>query len=662
MLRFLRQYNKIFLGVFGVLLLFAWAVGGSISQLSSYAAREGTAWATIGPDDRKVTIGELEHVRSELNVLDYMKKAFTAEAILPIQGIDSTPAQWYLATKEAEEAGLVGGELDATRDLDLIAKALSDVFVSEGLEPSADTAAAIIGARSGATGLTVRRTIAKLNGIRRLRDVILTMGTTSDVRLRANAKALLTGAACDLVVLDARSLALPPVAAPTEADLEAQLKEFGADAPGSGERGFGYRLPNRVRFEWLQVRESQVRSAVAAGPGLDSLSLKKRFAENPAKFGVGLDVSDPLSVFPQYEATVRSTVVNELVAERMREIAKFASDIFAQAQRGLKRDSSGLYALPADWASVQPSFESVAAEIAAQFKVEAPTYGSTGTIARPVDDIKTMPGIGSASTTQFGDRPMTLTNIVERLKAFTPPEDVPLSQVGITLPPLTGTNKDVYLVRVTDALPSEPPTSVDEVRAALVRDVTALERYNALASLADELKTRADSQGLVAVATEYGTTVQVAPNVREVNPQILGFGAKVGMPLPVLGTDEKASREIVRRAMEMAAKAPKGEPIASLPAEERTFVLPLADRLTVLVVRVTDLLPLTQEEFQPLVADVRVHALLSDDGYMGALRDAFSLESLMARHNFKPARGRDESGNEVDDGAEAEKPTSASAG
>jgi hypothetical protein len=51
-----------------------------------------------------------------------------------------------------------------------------------------------------------------------------------------------------------------------------------------------------------------------------------------------------------FEATVRQKTTDELVAARMKEITKFASDQLALAQRTLKRDGA-YFALPADWSS-----------------------------------------------------------------------------------------------------------------------------------------------------------------------------------------------------------------------------------------------------------------------------------------------------------------------
>jgi hypothetical protein len=647
MLRFLRQYNKIFLGVFGVLLLLAWAVGGSLSQISNYTAREGTAWATIGPTNKKVTLGDLEKARRELAVIDELKKLFQGVPFVPVPGADSDPAHWYLLTQEATEAGLVGGEQDATMLLDTMAAGLKPLLDAEELEANADTAAALIAARSGASPLVVRQTIAKINGMARLRDLLYSTGHFSDTRLRAGAAEMLTAVNADVVALDAFALTLPEVPAPTDAELEAQLRSYADVPPPAGSaRGFGYRLPDRVELEWLQISEAQVRAAVAQSAALDSVTLKKKFAEAPDKFGVPAGTQDPLTLYSQYESTVRSKVLDELVAEKMREITKFAVDAMAQTHRGLKRDGSGLYVLPADWDTKRVNFQTLSNEIATQFKINPPAYGSTGTVLRSIDDLRTMPGVGSASTDQFGNRPMTLPNLVAALKEFAKPNDIPLTQAGIALPPLTASNKDIFLVRVVRVDPSRAPNSIDEVRDALVRDVTAIKRFEAIDAQTSALKTTADADGLFKVASDFGTAVQNVAGIRETNPQGLQFGIKFSSSLPGIGSDPDVSRDIVARTL--ALPRDPATPLADLPAADRTFVISLPKKLAVLVVRVTDLVPLTQEDFEPLVSDLRTHGSLAGDGYQEAIRNLFSLDALMARHNFKLSReGKDAEGEDA---------------
>lgn len=647
MLRFLRQYNKIFLGVFGVLLLLAWAVGGSLSQISNYTAREGTAWATIGPNNKKVTLGDLEKARRELAVIDELKKLFPQVPFVPVQGADADPAHWYLLTQEATEAGLVGGEQDATMLLDTMAIGLKPLFDAEELEANADSAAALIGARAGASSLVVRQTIAKINGLSRLRDLLYSTGHFSDTRLRAGAAEMLTAVNADIVALDAFTLTLPEVPAPTDAELEAQLRSYADVPPPAGSaRSFGYRLPDRVELEWIQISEAQVRAAVEQSAALDSVTLKKKFAEAPEKFGVPAGTQDPLVLYSQYESTVRKKVLDELVADRLREITKFAVDAMAQTHRGLKRDGNGLYILPADWDSKRVNFQTLSNEIASQFKINPPAYGSTGTVLRSIDDLRTMPGIGSATTNQLGNRPLALPNIIATLKEFAKPNDIPLAQVGVTLPPLAASNQDIFIARVVRVDPSRPPTSIDEVRDQLVRDVTAMKRFEAIDAQVAALKTTADADGLFKVASDFGTTVQNATGIRESNPQGLQYGLKFSSPLPGIGSDPEVSRDIVSRTL--ALPRDPTTPLADIPAADRTFVISLPKKLAVLVVRVTDLMPLTQEDFEPLVSDLRTHGTLAGDGYQEAVRNLFSLESLMARHNFQFSReGKDAEGDEA---------------
>ncbi|MDZ4828969.1 MAG: hypothetical protein SGJ09_02065 [Phycisphaerae bacterium] len=642
MLRFLRQYNKIFLGVFGLLLLLAWAIGGSLSQISNYSATEGSTWATWGPTNKKVTIGDLERVRLELKVMDELTKLFPRVPFVPVPGADRDPAYWYLLTKEAEEAGLVGGEQDAMPLLENMAKGINAQLQREGLEMNGETAAAFIAAQSGTNPLIVRQTLAKVNGISRMSELMRSMSHYSDTRLRHAAAEALLGVSADIVVLDARKLAQPAVDEPSEERLAEQLKKYGEFEPGKGEKGFGYRLPNRVKLEWIQIAEAPVRASVMQSGALDTLTLKRKFAANPTRYGVPPEAvgTDPLAVFPQYEATARQKVINELVEERMREIVKFASDQFTQSQRGLKRDAVGLYALPADWASRKPDLKQLAAAIGEKFNVSSPAYGSVGDVWMSEGDLKSLPGLGGTSTTSLGDRPIPFSQLLPRLKEFakadaTNADAVPLVQTDVATPALTASNKDVFFVRFLATEPSRAPGSVDEARQALLADVRAIDRYEALNKLAGELKTQAETDGLREIANRFGTTVEAVPDLRAANPQFIGMGVKFPTSLPMLGADSDALEAVIQRA----AGLPKTTPVADVPAAERTYVIPLDKRLAYLLARVTDVSPLTNEEYQTLAGNPRAQMALAGDGLQAAYNDVFSLDALKKRYNFKPVRG-----------------------
>ena len=619
MLKFLRQYQSWILAIGGTLLLITFLVPEAITGLANYSARTGSTWATVGKDDTKLTAGDLDDVRMELRVVDAV-----GNPVLKQIGADRDPAHWYLLTREAEEAGLVGGEGDGRAVLEALATQTAQ---------NPDQALFNLAQRTGTNPDTVIKTLGKMQGVMRLTGVANSIGRTSDRRLEAAAADALRGAACDTVVLDARKLAKPEVAEPGEDALLAQFEKFKDTEPGKGERGFGYKLPDRVKLEWIEVAEAPVRAAIEASGALDTLALKKRFAADPAKYGADATLSPR---FADYETTVRTRTLEDLTAEKMAEIAKFASDQLAMPLRGLPREG-GYTTLPSDWASRQLAMPALADQIAARFAIPVPTYRAVGDTWLSGTDLDGVTGLGGATTDKLGPAPVKVSQVAARLKEFTPADQTFPTQVGVAMPAFTGGDRTVYLVRPTAADPTRAPASLDEVRVAVTDDVRSLERFAKLEAATADLLAKAKAEGPRAVANDYGATVEFLPTLREADPRFIGFGMKFGGDIPGLGNDPETVRAISREA----AKIPLDKPAAETPVADRTFLVPVPDRLTLVLVRVDDIFPLTLEEYRPLASNPRVQRTLLDEKPEEDLLGTYSLEALMQRHGFKPNREED---------------------
>jgi hypothetical protein len=631
MLRFLRLYNKWILAIGGTLLLVSWAMSGAISMVSQSAAQSGSTWATFGPKGTKVTFGQLEEIRRELRVLDTLNQIFRTP-VVPIPGADRDPAHWFLLTKEAEAAGLVGSIGDATPVLQALAEASAS---------TPESVASLIAAQSGTNTRIVRETLAKVNGILRLRELVATLPRYSDVRLQQAASESLLGVGGDVLVLDARKLPFPTVPEPTADEIAKHLETYGSIDPGQGPFGFGYRLPDRMKLEWIQISEAAVRSALEQSGALDSLTLKKRFAADPAKFNAPPPQpgGDPLALYPAYEASVRQKVLDELVAERMTEIAKFASDQLAIAQRGIPKDGPFLR-LPEDWRARMLDLRSLAQAIGEQFKIPFPAYGSLGDRWMSVRDIEAIPGLGTATTTRFGPTPIRLGILLGKLREFGRGDDTMPMQALVASPPLTAGNRDLYIVRVLDTDPARAPTSAEEAGPSLVADLEAIARFELLKTMLDDLRAEAVAKGLRSVGEQFSVPVEFVARFQEADPNALTFGIKFPSALPGLGGDPKAIQSIVREAL----KLPKTILASELPAEERTIVVPVEDRLAVVMVQVTDLYPLTQEGFRSVSRSPQAHNALLGEGTIAALDTSFGLDALMRRHAFALTRAETDEG------------------
>ena len=212
-------------------------------------------------------------------------------------------------------------------------------------------------------------------------------------------------------------------------------------------------------------------------------------------------------------------------------------------------------------------------------------------------------------------------------------------------PPMTTVNRDLFFFRVIDADPSRAPRSIEEAGPTLARDVEAEDRFAALLAQQSQLETTARTEGLRALAAQFGGTVEFVPRVREADLQTIEFGVRMGSVFPGLGSEPKATREIIRRA----AALPIDRPTSEIPEADRTFVIPLEHRLALLVVRVTDLFPLTVEDYETVAAKPQLQAALLSDEFKNAWQEELGFAALKKRHQFAFARG--EGAESATDGA-----------
>jgi hypothetical protein len=640
MFKFLRKYKGWLLGVFGTLLLIVFLVPQAISGIAQYSATTGGTWATVGADAEKVTFKTLDRLQRELRVLQAV-----GNPTINSLGADRSPEHWYLLRREAEQAGLHGGAGDGRGVLAGLTGQINQQRLAN--DPAAqplteDDVLGILCQNSASSPQDVLETLARLAGVTRLTNLFAGLDRFSDRRLEREAAEMMLGVAADLVVLDP---AKGPGASSIEVDeaaLAAHFAEFAAVEPGTGDLGFGYRRPDRFKIEWMSIPASAIRDAVATGGDLDILTLKRRFAENPAAFGVAAATSSDRPRFDDYADQVRSVVLEEVSSQRLDDLSKSLSDRFAASQRVLARSSDGRYLIDETWSSRMPGLDAIAAEVATAQKIPTPEIGSSGDRWFALADLDTVPALSRASTDRFGTTPLRVRDLVQAAREFGGETPLPI-QVGIASPVMTNPAGDLVVFRLLAVEPSAPETDLEAVREKVVADLTRRLAYDRLVERLPQLRDQAVSDGLRSVAREFDTSVEFVPMIREADPQFLQSGFRVSSNLPGgIGRDQEIVAEIVQQAM----KLPLDRPVAGLPEADRVFTVDDPDRLIAAIVRVTDVLPLVREVFEPLAADARFQATLMGNEFGGELVEMFGLEALTGRHGFArvatPGQGDEE--------------------
>ena len=117
--------------------------------------------------------------------------------------------------------------------------------------------------------------------------------------------------------------------------------------------------------------------------------------------------------------------------------------------------------------------------------------------------------------------------------------------------------------------------------------------------------------------------------------------------LPVIGMNREATEAIIDRALAL----PKDVPLSTLPADKTTFVLPIKDKLSLLVVKLVEQNPLTRELYNQLVQAGGVQSLMANQDDVvdlttltqatkdNVIADAFGFDAMAKRNNFVERTG-----------------------
>jgi hypothetical protein len=630
MIKLLREYNQWILAVGGTLLLIAFLMPSTLQGMAARSASENKVFATYSAGS--ITGGDIDNARQELRVIETMSPQRFGRRLLSALGADKSADHWILLTQLAADSGLIGGLAEGRAEV-----AASAANPGAGVTPmSTEQMLRLIAGTTGTTDEIVLTALTKLRGIERMAGMTVAIDRISDRRLKNSVAQALLSVSGNMLVLDARSNSgIEVMAKPTDAQLEEHMRAH-ADkmrpaANMIGAENFGYRLPDRFKAEWMTISKADVAATVANSEELSTIALKKRFAQNPAKFGAG---TGDAANFSAFESIVRTSVTDELVKARMDEIAKFATDQLAIAQRSLKRDGS-YFTLPADWASQMPSFESIAQSIASEFGIPMPSYQSGGDGWMTAAEFAALPGVGASRTERFGTATSVSVLLAAAKELSNPNPSTPM-QVNIAGPALSGVSGDIHFVRLLDARASEAPADLASVRSEVESDLMALERFRWLEANLTQLANDAAASGMQPLADRFGTKVETATGIVEANQSFLAFG-KLGGGLPQLDNDPAAIAAVV----EAVSKIPYSADMSSLPAGERTVAVAIPGKLCAIVLEVTAMTPLTEERFATLAQGIMTP---NGAGIVNIARDRdeqidptilFGFDALKSRYDYE---------------------------
>ncbi len=648
MLKFLRKYNKWILVVGGSLLMVAFLAPQAIQQMPRL--RDPVMAEYNG---EPVKDSKLMQADAELRAVNALGgTGALADLLLGL----SAPSgerymEWYMLTREAEEAGFIGSDMDGALFYPQIAQELAmfqarevarqnnfpESFAAQ-LAPQYAEAwlNRITSSENGAASSGRFRTldelhkaVAKLRGVLRMRAAYSTMGRLSTTRAARSGVDIFNGATVDYVVIPSERFS-DAVAEPTEEAIQAHFEKYKNSLPSETEYGIGYRQPQRVKLEWLAIEREPIENAIT----IDAVEASKFQQLNKDRY-------------PGSFSAERGNIEAELKRQKAQQIIDQAENAvraeMLRATRTLERQG-GYVGLPDNWADERPSLETIAQHVVEQIKeandgltIPLPSITVRNSEWLDQQEVFALPGFGG-SQLRVGSVQVPAVVAVFSVRELNPNPNVPL-QVGLLASefPTIGNDGTRYFFRVLDARDESAPESIDEVRDEVVQDIKRIEAYDRVVRELGSYTEVAINAGLEEVVeavnaglpSEDEVTVGETPERVSIREGVTLIN-RVGQSTPPVFQDES----VLKAAFDVAKPLDPTRKIEDIALPERTFAVPAPKSLAVVVGRISGLQPLTREDFamgynqySSIITQLEVNELET-------VENPFSYEVLKRRHNW----------------------------
>ncbi len=617
MLKFLRKYSQWILVVGGTLLMIAFLLPTTLNELGHRPLFTTVMWI----DGDRVGASQYELAAKEHGAMHFL----TFQTLPMLSNVENTD-HWLLLVHEAQRGGYIAGKGEGTEFLpDLVRQMLyasgraystppdqlesltkSMVTVMEQGLPEVE-------AKFGLNRDQIHLALSKLHGIIRMQVAYQRAPRYSDRRLAAGMKRVQDRTQVEYVFVPPEQV-MSEITEPTDEQIAAHFARYRDIEPGTGELGLGYRLPDRVKLEWMTID----RAAIAAAVAPDPVEVHKRFLKaNPSGQPSGGQTLE------QAKAPFETEVRGEMIERVMKAADQAVRGEFERALRRTQPDN--LYRkLPADWAQIRPDLikvrDVVVARVKEQVGVEIPGPSITRRAGEWVtqSNVSEVEGISKAFV-QRGSLREPFGTVVFKVRELAGDNDFVL-QVGVPGDMLSDYAGNHYYMIVTDARKASAPESVDDVLPAVVKDLKKIAAFDLLKSRLDDYKQRSlGDAGLQALADAEGSSIQPPKGATVVSSGFYPADSNIA---------DDAFRDAI---LSLGSRLDPGENIPALPAAERTVAMALPKSFGLGIARVTGIMPVTEEIWrrsQPsAVANLVREELKIDD----PTDNPFSFERLQTR-------------------------------
>jgi len=491
---------------------------------------------------------------------------------------------------------------------------------------------------------------------------------------------------------------------PPEQTVKEQFNRYKTYFPGevneTNPYGFGYRLPDRVQFDYLALKLADVASITKLPTEEEAEQYYQQNRDRQFTQKVPKDPNDPNS--PQVAqvrsyAEVADTIMSQLRRQR---ITAKAEQILQEAKliadANLPPSSEGHEPTLAQKMEKAGDYATVAAKLGATYKI--PLYsGRTGQLtATNIQGDKYLRRMFLAS---YGYNSIPLTQVLFSVKELgsratlllSMPSATTYVSIGPVKDPMSATVTDLsdqimMIARVVDVQKSAPPTDTSEafstktlgfgtpepksqsfsVEEQVVNDVKALAAWDTTKSKAEEFMALATKDGWDKAVNQfnklYGKQAKAEPN----DPNVFKVDHQAGL--------QRISNAELQVLAAQVANSPASQIILNQAQDESQFIsrlyalipaksdapaqLPLLVEFkptqSYYVLKSLSLQRLTQEDFQKMKGMLVRREEYSQVENLAAVH--FSPENIIKRMNFRYARPADQSA----DGAASQKTKEAS--
>lgn len=595
----LRENGRTLLMVFMALLLVAFLIPQSLegcgSQRRDMLIQFGRAFG------RDVTSVEVQRARDELQVL------MSAGIIDPRSA--PSDVDYHLLKSEAAQMGIRVGRAEV---IDLLRRA-----------GFTDEAVAAIQLRNSISYNQLFDMIGNWLAVMRVRSLQAAACLTSLPREMLSYRDQSQEAVALLSQINSKAFE-SSVPEPTEEQLQAFFAE-GKDrmtAHTADALVFGYKLPDRVKIEYLTVDPDKIKSRVV----VKGAQVERYFADNAARYTKPDPTAPPSSdgspppQIPMTFEEARDRVREELRDVRaVEEAQRVINNIYAEAHRPwvlAERDpNTGFARAPA---GELPTFE----DFQRKYAADGVEYYKTELVDQAT--LQATAGFGQARLPER--QSLSAAQLAFRVEGlFVPdPQEDRLSVISVGEPApvvLSGrfdfqarrmVPRQAFVFRVLEVAPSAPPASLDEVREQVKADWKTFEAHRMAREWAEKLAARAREVGLEAAvreATELReklaaaeTAATQAPGASPIPPR---WAAALDPITPSQLTRGKqfieqvgAAGPVAAALFELADKSPAGPPAQA----ERVAVVGLANQYKWVVGELVEVKPIYEGGFQAQVA------------------------------------------------------------